>query len=83
MRIVSFSWQTIMSPLESLLVKKLSNEYKVAKDFCKNFGEKIEVSLVRFGYTNVIEEHVDFPDRFLLWDTVRPIQAVGHNFVVT
>ena len=73
-----------VSSLESLLVKKLVNKCET-KDgrFIQTLDSRAEVSLVRFSYTNVIVEHVDFPDKFLLWYTARPIQAVGHNFVVT
>lgn len=68
-----------MSPLESLLVKKLANECETkSKDFWKRCTVGVEVSLVGFGHTNVVTERVDFPDKFLLWDTVRPIQAVCH-----
>lgn len=73
-----------MSQIESLIVKKLTNECETkSKRFLETLDSRVEVSLVRFSYTNVVAEHVDFPDKFLLWDTVRPIQAVGHNFVVT
>lgn len=71
-----------MSPLESLLVKKLVNECETkSKRFLQTLDSRIEVSLVRFGHTNVVTEHVDFTDKFLLWDTVRPIQAVCNFFI--
>lgn len=71
-----------MSKLEGLIVKRLTNECETkSKRLLETFDSRVEVSLVRFGYTNVVTEHVDFPDKFLLWDTVRPIQAVCHFFI--